>query len=183
MTATCITQSGPKSVFGPLKSTTGRTCSSLLMTCVEVRQGKRFSFCSPYNENVGLKRWSTTGCWFHLPAVFKRRIRLFKERFEDEYPRTGPLGGDYISLQVSLFPPSTDVSHWAKLPIEWYDTHKCLFSTSWRRKPQHLMIVHFLHLLSMGRARFAICLHKRFHFQTVQALNPRWWFVEIVLEQ
>jgi hypothetical protein len=182
MAATCITQSGPKSVFGPLKSTTGRTCSSLLMTCVEVRPRETlFLLFPPYNENVGLKRWSTTGCWFHLPTVFKRRIRLFKERFEDEYPRTGPLGGDYISLQVSLFPPSTDVSHWAQLN-GMTPTNAC-FPRRGGAEPQHLMIVHFLHLLSIGRARFAICLYKRFHFQTVQALNPRWWFVKIVLEQ
>jgi hypothetical protein len=100
--------------------------------------GNAFPFVPPYNEKVGLKEWSNTGCWFHLPVVFERRIRLFKERFEDEYPRTGPLGGDYISLQVTLFPPSTRVSHWAKLPIEWYDTHKCMFAASWRLRTSAL---------------------------------------------
>jgi hypothetical protein len=130
-------------------------------------KGNAFPFVPPYNEKIGQKQFMSDGCWFHLPVVFERRVRLFKERFEDEYPRTGPLGGDYISLQVSLFPPSACVSYWAKLPIDWYDAQKDMFAASWSLRTSALDDCSFK---TIANESTAIC-HlpaQRFHQQSAR---------------
>ncbi len=79
-----------------------------------------------------------TGCWLHLPLVFQSRIRLYKLRYNDEYPRTGPLGADYVTLQVTLFPSWHNVSSWARLDVSWYDTNRELFAAAWASRSSAL---------------------------------------------
>jgi hypothetical protein len=131
-------------------------------------KGRAFPFVPPYNEKIGNKDFLSDGCWFHLPAVFEHRVRLYKERFEDEYPRTGPLGGDYVSLQISLFPPSTNVSKWSMLPLSWYDENRDVFAKSWGSRTSALDDCSLLNISS-------ICDKdaQRFDFSSVSGQDPQ----------